>query len=73
MDKRRKQLKPLRKGKSKKRAKDGGKWRDKRERRCPGPTQGEETEAIICCNSSQSAYDRLMIYDHRKAVHQRLI
>jgi len=37
MDKRRKQLKPLRKGKSKKEQKTR-KWRDKGGKGCPGPT-----------------------------------
>ena len=43
MDKRRKSLKPMRKGKSKKRAKDeevNGQGEKTGERRCPGPTWG---------------------------------
>jgi len=42
MDKRSKLLKPPRKGKSKKEQKMG-KWRDKGERGCPGPTRGDIT------------------------------
>jgi len=44
MDKRRKQLKPMRKGKSKKRAKDeevNGKGGKTGVRKCPGPTWGK--------------------------------
>jgi len=60
MDKRRKQLKPLRKGKSKKGKRRGCEW-TRGEMRCPGLTRGARTICIhswhtATANSQQSTY-----------------